>query len=873
MSIKLLTNHSLKITLLILLFFALGTKVFSQDTIKNNVPDSLLFHADTLSVDTTAKKAKVIGLKAKIECASLDSIRFDLTEHKVYLFNDADINYEKINLKANYIDISFDKSLVYAIGVSDSNETITGSPVFTEGDQSYQSKEMTYNYETEKGLIKHVFTQDGDGYIHGKVIKKIGSEEINVKSGSYTTCDRPEHPHFEFRFNKSKFIPGKTIITGPAYLVIEDVPTPLFIPFGLFPNKKGQRSGIVIPTYGESASRGFYFENGGYYWAINDYFDLKLTGDIYTHGSWAVKPNLRYRKRYKYNGSFNLGYATNIVGQESSADYQKSKDFSVRWIHSQDPKARPNSKFSANVNIVSNKFNQFNPTTTQQFLSNTFQSSVAYQTNWDGKVFLTANASHSQNTKTKMVNLTLPEVSISVNRFYPFRSKSKIGQLKWYDNISVNYSMNAKNTLTIEDSLLFKPEAFSNLQNGIKHSIPISSSIKIFKYFTMTNSVNVTDRMYFEKTNKYWDNDTVWTTDTTYYVGQEIVDTIPEFNNAFDFSINSSINTKLYGMLAFKKGPIRAIRHVFTPSVGFSYTPDFGTDKWGYYDSYIDGEGDKVDYSKFETGIYGRPPGEKSGRVNFSLSNNLEMKVPSKKDTITGMKKIKLIENFTISGSYDLSKDSLNWSKIRMSGRTKLFNNLNITYSSSWDPYVLDSAGTRNLNQFEWDVNKKLLRLDNTSWNLGLTYSISSQKLNKKRESEKGTNQELADINDNLGQYIDWNIPWSLNINYNLRHTSNNKYVNNIKTAENDLVQTLGFSGDLSITEKWKVGFRSGYDFETKKLSYTSLNIYRDLHCWQMRFNWIPMGPQKSWNFTLNVKSSILQDLKLEKKKDFRDNY
>ncbi|MCD4773518.1 MAG: LPS-assembly protein LptD [Bacteroidales bacterium] len=871
MSIKLLTSYSLKTTILILLFVTLRTIVFSQDTLKNNVPDSLLFHADTLTIDTSEKKTKVKGLKSKIECSAIDSIRFNVVEHKVYLFNEGEINYEKIDLQANYIDIDFDRSLVFAIGVPDSNDKIIGSPVFTEEDQIYKSKEMHYNYETEKGLIKHVFTQDGEGYIHGEIIKKMGTGEINVKSGSYTTCNREDHPHFEFKYNKSKFIPGKKIITGPAYLVIEGVPTPLFIPFGLFPNKSGQRSGIVIPTYGESASRGFYFENGGYYWALNDYLDLKLTGDIYTRGSWAIKPNLRYRKRYKYNGSFNLGYATNIVGQEGSADYQKSNDFSIRWIHSQDPKARPNSKFSANVNIVSNKFNRFNPTTTEQFLSNTFQSSVAYQTNWNGKVFLTANASHSQNTQTKMVSLTLPEVSLSVNRFYPLRNSSKVGQLKWYDNISVNYSMNTRNTISVEDSLLFEPSTLSKFQNGIKHSIPISSSIKILKYFTMTNSVNITDRMYFEKTKKYWDNDTVWTTDTTYYIGQEMVDTISGFNNVLDFRLSSSISTKIYGMLAFKKGPIRAIRHVFTPSVGFSYTPDFGADNWGYYDSYVDGEGNEVDYSKFETGIYGTPPGDKSGSINFSLSNNLEIKVPSKKDTITGMKKVKLIENFTISGSYDLARDSLNWSKIRMSGRTKLFDKLNITYSSSWDPYVLDSAGTGNLNQFEWDVNKKLLRLDNTTWNLGLSYSLNSEKLKKSRKSDKGTEQELADINENLDQYIDWNIPWSLNINYNLRYTNTNKYINNIKTSEDDLVQTLGFSGDISITPKWKLAFRSGYDFESKELSYTSLNIHRDLHCWQMSFNWIPMGPRKSWNFTLNVKSSILQDLKLEKKKDFRD--
>lgn len=875
---KLLTIQSLKTSFIFLVVFLCNFFVNAQDTIYKNVNDTLLLQVDslvvdTLTIDTLEVKKTSAAIKSKVDYSSNDSIRFDVKNQEVFLFNNAEINYDKINLKAAYIKLEFEKSIAFAEGVKDSIGKIVGSPVFTENSQSYKSRTMKYNYETKKGLITKVFTEDGDGYLHGKIIKKMENDEINVKYGSYTTCSNEEHPHYEFRFNKSKVIPGKKIITGPAHLVIEGVSTPLFIPFGLFPNKTGQRSGILIPTYGESADRGFYFEDGGYYWAISDYLDFKLTGDIYTRGSWAVNPYMNYVKRYKFRGSFNMTYAINLVGDKGSSDYKKSNDFAIRWVHSQDPKARPNSRFSANVNIVSNQYNEYNPTSTEVFLSNTFQSSVAYQTNWAGKYFLTVNGSHSQNTKTKKVNITLPEVSFSVNRFYPLRKKAKAGQLKWYENISMNYSMNAKNTINILDSLLFTSEALSQMQNGIKHSVPISSSIKVLKYFNLTNSINITDRMYFKSIRKYWSNDTVWTSDTTYNIGKEKIDTIPGFRNAFDFSLSSSLTTKLYGMVSFKKGPIRAIRHVLTPTVSFSYIPDFGDPVWGYYDYYIDTNGREVDYSVFDGAIYGKPPGQKSGRVNFSLSNNLEIKVRSKKDTITGMKKIVLVDNFSISSSYDLAKDSLNWSKVSMSGRTRLFKNLNITYSSLWDPYILDSTGTKNLNRFEWTENKKFLRLDNTTWNLGLNLNLNSQKLKNQKTSDNGTGEEMSEITETPDQYVDWDVPWKLNISYNVRYSNRNKYVNYERSKEETLVQTLSFWGDISITPKWKIGFRSGYDFETGKLSYTSINIYRDLHCWQMRFNWIPMGVQKSWNFSLNIKSSILQDLKLTKKKDFRDNY
>ena len=867
----------------------------AQDTLIKNVPDTLLVQqdstladsllpadslmaADTLQNDTIdLKKRSSNAIDARVDYSAKDSIRFDVKTGKVFLYNESDISYEDINLKSAYVEIDFDKSLAYAEGMEDSTGKVFGAPVFSEGDQEYKSKSMKYNYKTKKGYILKVFTEDGDGYLHGEVIKKMDDNTINIRNGSYTTCNLEEHPHFEFRFYKSKVIPGEKIVTGPAYLTIEEVPTPLFIPFGLFPNQTGQQSGIVIPTYGESANRGFYFENGGYYWAVNDYLDLKLVGDIYTRGSWAINPQARYRKRYKYSGNIRLGYGVNKIGNEGSADYKEEKDFEVRWTHSQDPKARPNSRFSANVNIVSRQYNRYNPTSEQDFLSNSFQSSINYETNFNNKYFLNVNASHQQSTQNKTVSMKLPEISFNVNRFYPFRKKGKVGADKWYENISVNYTMNAVNQIDTYDSLLFKPGFEKDMRNGIKHSVPISSTIKVLKYLNLTNSVNITDRMYFQTIRKNYTNDST-------YDNNIRTDTISGFRNAIDFSFNSSVTTKLYGMVAFKKGPIRAIRHVLTPTVGFSYTPDFAAEQWGYYEYYYNDASmdDSTRYSIFEDGVYGGPPADRSGRLNFSLSNNLEIKVPSKKDTVEGLKKIVLVDNFSITASYDLAKDSLNWSEVRMSGRTRLWKGMNLTYSSAWDPYVADSNGNR-VNKFEWTENRRLLRLKNTTWNVGMTFNLNSEtfggddgKQKEKEEPERPPGVPESEFDEYMeGQedYLDWAIPWSLNLSYNMRFTNTYEIKDGVRTKKEKLVQTLSFNGDVSITPKWKIGFRSGYDFEQGKLSYTSINIYRDLHCWEMRFNWIPMGVRKSWNFTLNVKSSMLQDLKLTKKKDFRDSF
>jgi lipopolysaccharide assembly outer membrane protein LptD (OstA) len=871
------------------------------------IPDSLLIKADSLLHDsilmisndpamipdslasprqTGPPAISPNALDYRVDFTAIDSIHFDMRGQKVFMYQEAKIDYDDISLKANYVEMDFITNEVYAAGIPDSLGNEKGQPIFVQGESEFRSQYMRYNYETKKGLINNVMTQDGEGTIRGKVIKKMPNNEAHIKGGSYTTCPMCENRDFEFRYFKSKVIPDKRIVTGPAYLVIEDVPTPLFLPFGFFPIRKGQHSGILLPTWGESANRGFYFENGGYYWAINDYIDFKIVGDIYTHGSWAVKPSTRYKKRYKYGGSFDFLYAINITGEKGQPDYKRERDYQIRWRHQQDAKARPNSTFTANVNIRSRKSNYYNPTTAQDYLSNTFQSSVAYQTSFSGKYFLTLNANHSQNTQTKLMTLTLPEISFNVNRFYPFRKKVVTGKTKWWEDISINYTVNMKNTITTADSLLFDPSAWAKMQNGIKHSLPISSSVKLLKYFTWTNSINVTDRMYFRTIEKYWVDDTLISGNDT-IVGYTDVDTIPGFRNAIDGSFSTSITTKLYGMYQFgEKFPVRAIRHVITPRVSFSYTPDFGSATFGYYQSYYNPKlGEDVDYSIFEGGVYGSPPGQKSGRVNFSLSNNLEMKVRSRKDTITGTKKIMLIDDLSISTSYDMAKDSLNWAPLRLSARTTLFKGFDIRYTGNFDPYILDSSGTHNLNQYEWNVNHRLLRVMNTSWDLSANLRLNPDFFKKKGSGTKTRQEEIDEMTDdfamsdevesiynNYDDYIDWDIKWNLNFTYNLNYSTTWKYNNQInREKEEALVQTLGLSGDFNITPKWKIGFRTGWDFEAAELSYTSINIYRDLHCFEMRFNWIPIGGRQSWNFALNVKADMLQDLKLQRKRDFRD--
>lgn len=840
--------------------------------------DSIAINDTITQGDVVKEETKESFIEDKIERSCNDSTIQDFKNNKIYYYGDAKVVYENITIEAEFIEFDFEKRTVFAKGLLDSTGKLYGTPVFIEGDQKYNSETMTFNFDTKKGVITKVFTEDAMGFIHGSKIKKMDDNTINIKSGSYTTCSNPDHPHYEFHFGKAKVIPDDKIVTGPAYFKLEETPLPIGVPFGIFPNSKGQRNGILMPSWGESANRGFYFENGGFYWGINENMDIQLVGDIYTRGSWAIKPTFRYNKRYAFNGSFSGSYAVNKIGTKGSADYNESTDFKVRWVHKQDPKARPRSSFSADVYIVSSNYNKYNAISSNEYLSNTFQSSVAYQTSF-GKLFnLTANASHSQNTLTHIMTVTLPELTFNMNRIYPLKNVGNPAKKRWYKDLYISYTANAKNFVSMADSLYFKPNWLDNMQNGVQHRVPISMPIKLFKHITWTTSATLLDRMYFRYFEKQWVNDPALPEG-----GYLRTDTINQFRNVFSFDISSTLTTKLYGQVNFKKGPVRAIRHVFTPSIGVSYNPDYSKDFWNYYGTYYDANGIEQLYSMFQGNIYGTPPSGRSGRINYSFGNNLEIKVPSKRDTVTGMKKVKLIEDLTFSGSYDMAKDSLNFSYLSINGRTTLFKNLSVRYSSIWDPYILDSLGRKQLNQFEWDVNKRLFRKNSVSWNFSLSYSLNNDTFKKNKKGNNNASQQFAssplaseeemnDIRSNPQDYIDWSTPWSLSLSYNLTLSNNPSYINYVLRDDRKMIQTLGVNGNVNLTPKWKVSVQTGWDFELKKLSYTSFTVYRDLHCWEMRFNWIPLGTYKSWNFTINVKASALQDLKLSKKKDYRDN-
>ena len=869
--------------------------IIGMQDIASQQQDSLQRDSTLRGTRTRAVAPRRSGsaIETQVVCSATDSVYRDMESKRIFYFGDAEATYDDITIKAACLEFDLEASTCRAYGSLDSLGKLQGRPVFKQGETTFEAAEMLYNFKTKKGIITKVWTEESGGYLHGERIKRMDDNSINIRSGGYTTCDLKEHPHYQFKFTKAKVIPDDKIVTGPIYLTICDVPLPLALPFSLIPNTKGKQSGLIIPTYGESANRGFYLENGGYYWAINDHYDLQVLGDIYTRGSWGIKPTFRYNQRYRFNGSLALGFAVNKIGTKGAADYQESTDFKIQWTHKQDQKAHPRRSFSADVNIVSSNFNKYNAQTVTDQLSNTFKSSIAYQTNFGGKVYRTLNASHSQNTLTRQLTASLPEVTLSVNRFYPLKKVGKVGKKRWYQEMNVGYTMNGKIFNDI-DTVLFrgftdnfsqwvKDVARNHAQMGVKHNATVNMPIKLFKHFTWTNSATFNDYMYFKHIENQWINDT----DST---GHLQTDTIHGFRNLVDFNLSSSLTTKVYGMVRFAKGPVRAIRHVITPSVGFTYRPDFSDPKWGVYGRYINGNGTEQVYNMFPNSLYGTPSQNQQGLITYSIGNTLDIKVPSRNDTITGLKNVTLLESFNISGNYDITKDSLRFSTLGISARTTLFKKLKITYGSVWDPYAADSLG-RRINKFEIVENKRLFHKNSSTWQFSMSYTFNQNDLDKLR-GKKNTNQpnfqddiqnraqqsinvtedELSDIMGNPNAYVDWTTPWSLTLSYNLSYTTNVTYAAMMGTTTNRVVQTLNINGDISITPKWKFTFSTGWDFTNHGLSYTNLSVYRDLHCWEMRFNWIPIGSYKSWNFTINVKAQALKDLKLTKKKDYRDN-
>lgn len=853
-----------------------SSALFAQDDIvlpyKNQeastANDTLTIVGDTIPSDSidqkTISKIDTTISPDAIESTVLydaeDSMKIDKINEKVYLYGNAQVNYENIQLNANYIEVDLKNNAVTANGTPDSTGKLTGLPVFKEGDQEYEAGKMTYNFETKKGKIAEVKTQEGEGFIKGNEVKKTGNDVMFIRDGYYTTCNLPD-PHFSLATSKLKIIPGNKIITGPTVLKIDDIPTPLGLPFGFFPNKKGQSSGIIIPTYGDSRRLGFFLRNGGFYWGINEYIDASLTGDIYSLGSWGSNFNSRYKKRYKYNGNINLSYSKILNSYREFPDFSESNEFFVRWNHAQDSKARPGSRFSANVNVGSssnftNNLNSFS----NDYLTNTFQSSITYSNSFPSKPFnLTVSARHNQNTQTGAFNVNLPDVSFNVSRQFPFKNLGKIGNEWWrgaYKNLGISTSSNATNQLQTNDTLL----AFNRLgelqedfRNGVQHSVPVSTSFKLLKHANVSPSLTYREVWAFKTIRR----------EVSAFSGNDTTIDVTGFERGSSWNFNTSLTSKFYSLYQFRKGKIKALRHVLTPSVSYNYQPQINTGRL----SYINSEGIETDYSIYDNGVYGAVNRTKSSSIGIGLLNNFEMKVKSDKDS-TGLKKIKLLENLGFNTSHNLTADSLKWAPISMNGRTTIGQFLTLTFNGTFDPYALDSneSGTAyKVNESQFKRNGKLARF--TSGSVALNFRLGGKAKDKKKPKVStppiASAEELEYINTHQFQYIDFNIPWSLNVGYNIRYSK--------PTYESTITQTLNFSGDLSLTDKWKIGATSGWDFESKDFTYTSLNINRDLHCWELAINWIPYGPRQSYNLTINVKSAVLQDLKLNRRRDYYD--
>ena len=845
------------------------------------IPDSAAKVADSLLKATDSTAMPIIpnspsALTSIVHYKAADSIAIDINKRKAQLYNKGVIEYDGMELTANDIRVDFNKQTLSAQPVSDTNGKPTGRPFFKQGDDEYMADTIVFNYNTHKGLISGVITQQGDGFLHGSRVKKVSDSVMYLNGGQYTTCNY-NHPHFAINFTRSKLITGDKIFTGPAYVTIEDIPTPLVLPFAFFPMSHNRTSGILMPSYGWMNNRGYYLKDGGYYFAINDNIDLSLIGEIYTNLSWAAEAKSNYYVRYKYKGNFDIRYGITKEGiPGDSATFQKFSDFKIEWKHEQDAKANPHSRFSANVNLQSRNYNK-NTTNRNDYFNSTTTSSISYTAQLGSSLNFAASLRESYNAQTGLMNIKLPSLSLSSSTFYPLRRKEVNGSYRWYENISLSYSLSADNNITAQDSDLFKLTTLNRMQYGLQHTVPLSLSIKVLKYFNWTNSVSYNERWHWSTIRKHFDtaNNSV------------VIDTVRGFRANREVSFTSSLSTRIYGMFNFKYGPLKAIRHVINPSVSFNYHPDFGNPALNWWQSYTDNTGYVHRYSIFEQSLFGGPPDGQSGRINFSVGNNLEIKVADKKDTVTGTRKVTLLENLNLNMSYDLARDSLRWSDLVVSGRTTLFKKLVINYSGSFSPYYIDDEGRKH-DQFIWKIEqkngqRKIFQKNNSTWSTQISYSINNTTFGSEGKSKK--NKPAGELivapvmqspyNYNpallLGTYADFSMPWNVSFNYTLSYVST--YVAAQYNFKNDIIQTLSVSANADITKNWRVAVSTGYDFVNKGLSYTSIDIYRDLHCWEMRFNWVPFGYYKSWNFQINIKASSLKDVKYQKQRAYQDNH
>lgn len=855
------------------------------DTVKVVPTDSLsadsLYNLSTDSAyTTTTQVAQKQGfLDANVHYTAEDSIRGEIFRNVVHLYNEAYVEYEQISLKAGYIRIDFDKNQLYAEGIKDSTGKVVQHPIFTESGKSYRADNMRYDFDSKKAKIKKVITQEGEGFLHGEEVKRTSDEVFYIKNAAFTTCSHT-HPHFQIRTPKAKVISGDKIVTKWAFLEILDVPTPLAVPFGFFPTTQKRKSGIIMPSYGSSQYRGYYLRNGGFYWAGTEYFDLAVTGDIYTQGGYAIRTQSNYAKRYKYRGSIGVNFNKIKFGQPEfatyvPASYNDQSDYSIQWSHSQDAKANPDFRFSSNVNFQSTNYNKVTSLNVEQQLQNVITSSISMSKQFTGKPYsLTVSANHSQNNQTKALTLKLPQFNFSVNRLQPFKRKTRVGKSKWYEEIGTSWTLNGQNEIrTRADKPLFTESVFTDsARMGLQHSIPLSANYKIFKFIVFNPSINYNGRVYRTRLN-YFYNDSLQRIDSEREEGL--------FYNQ-DFSTSASFSTKLYGQFNYR-GYVQAIRHVMTPNIGFSYKPDFSESGYGYFQEVqSDSLGNTVLRNRYSNGVYGSASQGLSQSVNFGLQNTLEAKIKSKDDS-TGVKKIKLLERLSLNTSYNAAADEFKWSNLSLTASSRAFNGLvNINYRSSFDFYGFDPDSTTNgqrVNISAWEQNGKLLRMQNQGFTLGFSLNQKTfgknKKEDKKEEPVEDEDVGLVDGQPDPGSglgitdgdvdyynqqgFVDFSLPWNVNFNYNLTDSRSG--------LNRTIRQSADVSGDIRLTENWRIGFRTGYDFEAKDFTNTSLDFYRDLHCWELRCTWIPFGFQQSYTLTLRVKASMLQDLKLERRR------
>ncbi|MDE7154299.1 MAG: LPS-assembly protein LptD [Muribaculaceae bacterium] len=857
-----------------------------NDSLKTDSPtDSLAAPVVTDSIPKPPSRIRrqKIDLDNVVNIKSTDSMIM-LGRNRAFIYGGGQVDYGTMKLDADEIDVDLQNSTVYAMGRPDSVGEMVGTPVFEEGGSTYETKTMSYNFKTKRAFITDVVTQQGEGYLTGGHTKKTEDEDYYVQNGRYTTCDDHEHPHFWFQLTKAKVKPKKNVVTGPVYLVLAGLPLPLALPFGYFPFSDKYASGIIVPTFGDDYNRGFYLSDGGYYFAINDNIDLALTGEIYTRGSWGLNAQSTYAKRYKYSGNFTVNYLTTILGDKGQADYSKQNNFQVVWSHSQDSKANPNMSLSASVNFTTSGYsrNDLNSYYSSSFTESTKSSTVNMTYRFPrSKWSLSTTMNIAQRTQDSTLTVSFPNVTVSMAQLAPFKRKNPVGEERWYEKIRISYSGLFQNSLTSPQDEFFKKSLIKDWRNGMKHSMPISATFNVFKYINVTPSLQLNDRMYSRKIRRQWDPN----------ASAEVCDTNYSFYNVWDFSASLSFDTKIYGFwkpLPFLGDKVKMIRHVMTPTVSFSGSPDFGSPFFGYYGQYEFMQNGKLQtrrYSYFANSMFGVPGEGKSGTITFSLANNLEMKVKSDNDSI-GEKKVSLIENLSLSQSYNMAADSLKWSNINSSIMLRLMKGFNLNLSATWDVYTYqlnDQGNPVRVNRTRLQAGKGLAKLSSTG--TSFSYTLNNETFKKKKDGDKKNNKGKQDNNpDNqngsdrpqrfskddeteVGDdgYVPWSVPWNLTFNYSVSYGYGS--FNREKMDYNGkLTQNLSFSGSIRPTKNWSMNFSASYNFDTHKIAYMNCNISRDLHCFSMTASVIPVGPYKSYNFHIAVKSAMLSDVKYDKR-------